>query len=357
MSGSGPAAHAGSNVGGAVRKGVGLVHGAGEAIRGNINAAVDSAAGDRQGTVKNEAIASRGVDEMEHGHYHSTGAGVTPVDTDQERQKRTAQGVDPSIGSDHSHHITMCRKDFIGFLPANGPDHRGARFDGASAQPTHFGPYIASMASGHASVESDRDHQGGDHSVSDLGSNDPRFTDSGTNDSIYYNSPSNIGGGHPNLRYDSGHLPTTELPDPTATSTSSRLNGPLNSNHGAEPRAASEYDIIGSSTRGHVQQELQRRGVTTELEQAFDLDKNYAETYGEPQSSFPRRDTEPYSNTAGDRKYSFSRRQTHDDAYELDDRRMSHGHAPHASKFLNLLDPRVDRNAPSGQQQTCLNGR
>lgn len=29
---------------------------------------------------------------MEHGHYHGTGAGVTPVDTARERQNRAAQG-------------------------------------------------------------------------------------------------------------------------------------------------------------------------------------------------------------------------------------------------------------------------
>ncbi|KAF2661135.1 hypothetical protein K491DRAFT_478787 [Lophiostoma macrostomum CBS 122681] len=63
-------AHAGSNAGDALRKGVGLVHGAGEAIRGNINAAVDSAAGEREGVTKNESIASRGIDEIEHGHHH-----------------------------------------------------------------------------------------------------------------------------------------------------------------------------------------------------------------------------------------------------------------------------------------------
>jgi hypothetical protein len=101
--------HAGSNAGNALRKGVGLVHvslhqspsriyapnknkGAGEAIRGNLNAAVDSAAGDREGAARNEAIASRGADEMENGHYHGTGAGVTPHDTARERQNRALQG-------------------------------------------------------------------------------------------------------------------------------------------------------------------------------------------------------------------------------------------------------------------------
>ncbi|KAF2797388.1 hypothetical protein K505DRAFT_298410 [Melanomma pulvis-pyrius CBS 109.77] len=96
---TGSSAHSGSSVGDAVRKGVGLVHGTGEAIRGNVNAAVDTAAGDRNSAAKNEGIASRGVDEMEHGHYHGTGAGVTPVDTARERQNRAAQGE----YSNHTH--------------------------------------------------------------------------------------------------------------------------------------------------------------------------------------------------------------------------------------------------------------
>ena len=56
--------------------------------------------------MKNQAIASRGIDEAEHGHYHGTGAGVTPVDTTAERQNRTAQGeftshthTAPGVGS------------------------------------------------------------------------------------------------------------------------------------------------------------------------------------------------------------------------------------------------------------------
>ncbi|PSN72098.1 hypothetical protein BS50DRAFT_569654 [Corynespora cassiicola Philippines] len=84
--------HTGSGIGDAIRKGVGKVHGTGESLRGNINAAVDSAAGDREGVAKNEAIAERGYQEFEHGHYHGTGAGVTPVDTSRERQNRMAQG-------------------------------------------------------------------------------------------------------------------------------------------------------------------------------------------------------------------------------------------------------------------------
>lgn len=71
-----------------------LYQGTGEALRGNFNAAVDGIAGDRAGVQKNEAIAARGTDEMDHGYHHDrgTGAGVTPVDTTAERHHRNAQG-------------------------------------------------------------------------------------------------------------------------------------------------------------------------------------------------------------------------------------------------------------------------
>ncbi|KAF2748026.1 hypothetical protein M011DRAFT_525722 [Sporormia fimetaria CBS 119925] len=78
---SGPGAHAGSSAGNALRKGVGMFHGAGEAIRGNINAAVDSAAGDKDAVARDEAIASRGADEMDRGHTHSHTATTAPATT------------------------------------------------------------------------------------------------------------------------------------------------------------------------------------------------------------------------------------------------------------------------------------
>jgi len=91
MTGTG-AGHSGEGAGNALKKGVGIVHGAGEAIRGNINAFADSVVGSKDGMAKDEAIVDRGVDEMNTGHYHGTGAGVTPADTTQERQNRVAQG-------------------------------------------------------------------------------------------------------------------------------------------------------------------------------------------------------------------------------------------------------------------------
>jgi hypothetical protein len=51
-------------LGESIRKGVGMVHGTGEAIRGNVNAALDQASGDKASATKNQEIAQKGVDEV-----------------------------------------------------------------------------------------------------------------------------------------------------------------------------------------------------------------------------------------------------------------------------------------------------
>jgi hypothetical protein len=43
-------------LGESIRKGVGKVHGTGEAIRGEFNAAIDKAAGDKASATKNEEV-------------------------------------------------------------------------------------------------------------------------------------------------------------------------------------------------------------------------------------------------------------------------------------------------------------
>jgi hypothetical protein len=92
--------------------------GTGEAIRGNVNAALDQAGGDRVGVEKNTAIASKGANEIEHGYHRSGhGAGVTPVDTEREHlptshatstnhgphTTNTANKLDPRFDSDVDH--------------------------------------------------------------------------------------------------------------------------------------------------------------------------------------------------------------------------------------------------------------
>ncbi|KAF3042442.1 hypothetical protein E8E12_009422 [Didymella heteroderae] len=136
--------HSSSGIGDAIKKGVGMVHGTGEAIRGNFNAAVDQAGGDRAGVDKNAAIASKGADEIEHG-YHRTGhgAGVTPVDADRERlnttqttstnygphSTNTANKLDPRFDSDMDHRGTATGSTNVGHHSNNVANKLDPRID------------------------------------------------------------------------------------------------------------------------------------------------------------------------------------------------------------------------------------
>jgi hypothetical protein len=55
----------GSNIGNDIKGAVKGVHGAGEAIRGTFNQAVDTAFGDKAGEVKNKAVVEKGINEVE----------------------------------------------------------------------------------------------------------------------------------------------------------------------------------------------------------------------------------------------------------------------------------------------------
>ncbi|KAF2271818.1 uncharacterized protein EI97DRAFT_504707 [Westerdykella ornata] len=103
---TGPGAHAGSSIGDAVRKGANVIHGTGEALRGNINAAVDSAAGDHQAVARDEAIAARGTDEMDRGHprHHHPGTGTSGVSG-----SSTGTGLDTQRGGSHATGLTGAR--------------------------------------------------------------------------------------------------------------------------------------------------------------------------------------------------------------------------------------------------------
>jgi len=55
----------GSQIGSDLKSAVKGIHGAGEALRGNINQTVDSAFNDRAGEAKNQAVAQKGLNEVE----------------------------------------------------------------------------------------------------------------------------------------------------------------------------------------------------------------------------------------------------------------------------------------------------
>lgn len=83
--GASTGASAGAETGRAVKSGLTNLHGIGEAIRGNVNQAVDETFNDKQGVAKNQAISERGINEVETGNYQSHNAGVTPADTNREK--------------------------------------------------------------------------------------------------------------------------------------------------------------------------------------------------------------------------------------------------------------------------------
>ncbi|KAF2872090.1 hypothetical protein BDV95DRAFT_606653 [Massariosphaeria phaeospora] len=164
--------HSGSGLGGAVRKGVGLVHGTGEAIRGNVNAAIDSAAGDKESAAKNQAIAARGIDEAQHGHRDGAGAGVTPVDTERERHSHVAQGeynapVGATGSTNHGPHSTNT---------ANKLDPRfDSDLDGRGTQhgSTNYGPHGTNVGNKlDPRFDSDLDNRGTQHGSTNYGPHD-----------------------------------------------------------------------------------------------------------------------------------------------------------------------------------------
>ncbi|KAH6616277.1 hypothetical protein C7974DRAFT_41662 [Boeremia exigua] len=114
--------HSSTGLADAVKKGVGLVHGTGEAIRGNFNAAVDQAGGDRAGVEKNTAIASKGADEIDHGYHrnHSAGVGSGVAAAAERERLNTTHTASTNYGS----HSTNTGNKLDPRFDSDG-DHRG----------------------------------------------------------------------------------------------------------------------------------------------------------------------------------------------------------------------------------------
>ncbi|KAJ4304947.1 hypothetical protein N0V90_000475 [Kalmusia sp. IMI 367209] len=158
-----------------------IVQGTGEAIRGNFNAAVDSATGDHEAAQRQQNIAARGVDEFEHGHYHGTGAGVTPKDTDRERVNRAVQGESATVGStNYGPHGTNVGNKLDPRFDSD-VDHRGT-----VSGSTNYGPHETNVGNKlDPRFDSDVDHRGtvggstnyGPHSTNVGNRVDPRVDD------------------------------------------------------------------------------------------------------------------------------------------------------------------------------------
>jgi len=98
------ASQAGGTAGNAIKEGLTKFHGVGEAIRGNINTFADSVTGTDESKSRN--VTDKGLDEIETGRYHGTGAGVTPHDTKTERLNRDIQGEGGHVGTGQSTYHT-----------------------------------------------------------------------------------------------------------------------------------------------------------------------------------------------------------------------------------------------------------
>lgn len=100
--------------------------GAGEAIRGNINAALDGATGNKAAAAQNDAIASRGVEEMAHGHRHNAGAaGNTMAPTVDQTNVNTA----PNKFSQHSQQPSTATTSTTSTAYATPDTQPGTRVD------------------------------------------------------------------------------------------------------------------------------------------------------------------------------------------------------------------------------------
>ncbi|KAI0582434.1 hypothetical protein PtrSN002B_005700 [Pyrenophora tritici-repentis] len=150
--------HSGSGLGDSIRKGVGMIHGTGEAIRGNAMSMVDEATGDKSSAAKNQAIADKGVNEWDQGYRgHATSAGVTPADTDRERMN-TTNTTSTNYGSHNSNIGNKIDPRYDSDM-----DHRGT----ATGSANH-GPHSTNVSNKlDPRVDSDADHRS--HPTSTVG--------------------------------------------------------------------------------------------------------------------------------------------------------------------------------------------
>ncbi|KAF5848991.1 hypothetical protein GGP41_010042 [Bipolaris sorokiniana] len=129
-------ANSGPGLGDAIRKGVHMVHGTGEAIRGNAMSMVDEASGDKASAVKNQEIANKGVDEWDSGYRgHVTSAGVAPTNTTSTstnygpHDSNIGNKLDPRFDSDTDHRGTATGSANAGPHSTNVGNKLDPRFD------------------------------------------------------------------------------------------------------------------------------------------------------------------------------------------------------------------------------------
>jgi hypothetical protein len=142
---------------------------------------VDDATGNHAAAVQNQEIAQKGTDEWDNG-YRGKVAGVSPADTDAEKERQNTVGseasnygphstrlgnkADPRFDSDTDHRGTKTAATNYGPHSTNAGNKIDPRFDsdtdhrGTVTDSTNAGPHqtnIGNKADPH--VDSDRDHR------------------------------------------------------------------------------------------------------------------------------------------------------------------------------------------------------
>jgi len=156
-------AKAGSDTAKGIKSGLTGIHGAGEAIRGTINSAINTAFHDDADAARNQQIADSGITEMKSGNKQTHNAGVTPVDTDREKAGYSAAGPGSTTTT------TRTTDTYGGTTGTTGS--------------TNYGPHSSNLANkADPRYDSDLDHRGtttgstnyGPHSTNVGNKADPR---------------------------------------------------------------------------------------------------------------------------------------------------------------------------------------
>ncbi|KAL6152201.1 hypothetical protein ACJQWK_04286 [Exserohilum turcicum] len=121
-----------TGLGETVRKGVNMVHGTGEAIRGSALSEVDKASGDTASAAKNQEIANKGVSEWDSGYRgHPTSAHPTNNTSTNYGSHGSNIGnkLDPRFDSDTDHRGTVTDSTNAGPHSTNVGNKLDPRFD------------------------------------------------------------------------------------------------------------------------------------------------------------------------------------------------------------------------------------
>ncbi|KAF2133350.1 hypothetical protein P153DRAFT_428342 [Dothidotthia symphoricarpi CBS 119687] len=349
-------------IGDTIRKGVGMFHGTGEAIRGNFNATLDKATGDSAAAQKNQAIADQGVNEFEHGYQkHRTGAGVAPGTAESlntthststnygPHSTNAGNKLDPRFDSDMDHRGTATTSTNYGSHSTNTANKLDPRFDsdldhrGTTTTSTNYGPHSTNVANKlDPTVDSDMDHRADLNSVSNFS----RQTD-GAGSTNHGPHSTNIANKlDPRVDSDTDHRGTAQSSTnqgPHSTNAANKLDPRVDSDtdhRGATPAFAEKFDPLKHNAAHQDHESLAgvRRGSInggSELEAAEKLqppDFGKGDTHG-PNTHVHRGSISGGSVLEAAQKLDPAR-------YDGGDESTNYG--PHSMNIGNKLDPRVD---------------